>query len=245
MPVGRGLASFDSADRKKQEYRTLGRKLIEEQREQIKTQLQVFQNALITFRKQHAEELRSNPELWAKFNDICRSFGIDPLVISSLGIGTKAARQEKYNQLALRIIEICRLTKNFNGGILSVQDLLTLINCESWFTEDPEVKITEQDVLISLENLKALGDELQLMVIGSRNYIKSTTEEINADQGLILSAADVMGYVSVRILRDNFKWKRYRCESNLDDLVSNGILWIDDQSEDHERIYWITSWINN
>ncbi len=244
MPVGRGLASFESSAHKKQQYQTLGRKLVEEQREQIKTQLQVFQNALITFRKQHAEELRSNPDLWSKFSEICRSFGIDPLVISSLGIGSKADRQEKYNQLALRIIDICRLTKSLNGGMLLVDDLLDLINCESWFTEDPEVKITEQDVLTSLDNLKALGDELQLITIGNKNYIKSTTEEINADQGLILSAADILGYVTVAILRDNFKWRTYRCKSNLEDLVSNGILWVDDQSQNHERRYWITSWIN-
>lgn len=238
----RGISSFDNRSTEKTKYQSLGKQISQSQSEELSTQLQVFQNALLSFRKQYSKELEKNPQIRSEFSEICTSFGIDPLVMSSSDV--QVDQDEKYNQLAVRIIELCKLTKSINGGIVLVDDLLTLINNDSWLSADLRLQFTSDDILKALTRLKSLGDELQLLTIGHRKYIKSTAQEISADQTTILSTADLLGYVTVGLLRDNFTWKTVRCRTNLNDLVSQGVLWIDTQGKDRETKYWITSWIN-
>lgn len=241
MPINKGLASFDDASQQKHKYESLGQQLLKQRRDALETQLESFQSALITFKQQYDKELSSNPQIRTQFNQICRSFGVDPLVASSSIHGSKMEEEEKYNQLALKIIEICKITKKLNGGIILVHDVMTLINTDTSFMNDLKVTITEKDVMKTLDRLQSLGNELQLLVIGNKNYVKSIAEDLNPDQNVILSTTDVIGYVTVKILRDNFQWTVIRCRSNLDDLVSNGMLWLDTQAEDGEKKYWIAA----
>ncbi|GME86603.1 unnamed protein product [Ambrosiozyma monospora] len=244
MSARKGLASFDDVTSHKQKFQNLGQKLVLQQREELKTQLQVFQNALISFKKQYNDEIIQNPEFRVEFSQICQSFGIDPLVVSSSMNGEASDEEEKINQLSLKIFDVCSVTKNLNGGIISIKDLIKLINKDTWFNEDLNLKIVEADVLKALDNLKVLGDELQIIKIGGKNYIKSVPQQLSNDQSLILSTSEMLGFVSIPMLHDNFNWKTVRCRTNLDELVANGLLWIDKKEGEREILYWSTSWIN-
>ena len=46
----------------------------------------------------------------------------------------------------------------------------------------------------------------------------------------MVEAAQVLGYVSVRMLRDNLGWERARCKTVIDDLMAEGMLWVDKQT---------------
>lgn len=250
MAPKKGLASLNDLSIS-EKYQELGSQITNEKRDQLLTQLQVFQSALISFKSEYSKEIIQNPEIRNSFAEICIAFGIDPLVVASSifddpnNKDAKFKDHERINQLCMKLIEICNSTKLINGGIISVNEILQLINSDTWVNTDLHFKFTQSDIFDALDHLSVLGNELKLFKIGKKSYIKNTPQELNIDEKTILETAETLGFVSISILRDNFGWKKIRCQSAINDLVTNGILWIDSQGENGEIRYWITSWINN
>lgn len=52
----------------------------------------------------------------------------------------------------------------------------------------------------------------------------------------MLEAVQVLGYISVSMLMANLHWTRARAGTALDDLLGEGMLWIDKQADEWE--YW-------
>ena len=226
-----------------EKFQNLGSSVISKQREELETQLHVFQAALLAFKNEHVSEIVQNEEVRTQFSEICIAFGIDLLVVASSLSSNTDNNSERRSQLCLKIIEICDSTRHVNGGLILLKDLLDLINTDTWVNQDLNLKFTTDDISDALNHLQVLGNELELIKIGKHQYVKNIPQDLNTDQSSILNTADVLGYVSISILRDNFGWKKVRCTVAIDELVSNGILWLDIR-EGHETKYWITSWIN-
>lgn len=218
-------------------YQQIGAELVENQRKALETQMEVFRAALLEFKRDHSDEIGQSPDITASFSEICIAFGIDPLVVT---LDTNPA--ERNNQLALKVVEFCTNSRFLNGGIVSVNDLLISINKDTWLSEDLHLDFNELDIKGAIDHLNVLGSELKLVKIGKRQYIKCTPQELNIDQQQIIETAEMLGFVSVPMLRDNFHWKTVRCKSAIDELVMNGILWLD--AGERELKYWTTSWIN-
>lgn len=189
------------------------------------------------FRRKNKTQLASNPDFSASFAQIGMAFGIDPLVLTA-----EEDHQERENQLTLKVVEFCMNSRSLNGGVVSIDDLVISINKDTMVSDDMLVKFARDDITRVLRKLEVLGSELTLIDIGRKKYIKCTPQDLNVDQQLIIETADMLGFVSVPILRDNFKWSKYRCKSAIDELVMNGILWLD--AAEPELKYWTTSWIN-
>ena len=242
MSNQRGLQSLSTRELA-EKFQNLGLSISNSQQEQLQTQLQVFQAALISFKEDYKDEIRHNENIRSVFSEICIAFGIDPLVVASTLGDDEKSKYERRNQLCLKIIEWCMRTRPLNGGIIALDDLVRLINSDTWVNTDLHLVFTESDIMDAINHLSVLGKELEHVKIGKREYIKSISQELNPDQRAILDTADVLGYVSVSLLHDNFGWKRVRCRTSIDELVTNGILWVDIR-EKHETKYWITSWVN-
>lgn len=243
MSGERGLSSLNSKDLT-EKYQNLSSSVLQSQEEQLLTQLQVFQAALISFKSQYASEIIQNEDVRNNFAEVCVAFGIDPLVVASSIVGEENNNTERLNQLCLKIIDSCSRTRTINGGIISIEDLLDIINSDTWVNQDLHLNFEQKDIFEALEHLNVLGNELQIIKIGKKEFIKSIPQEINLDQKKTLEAADILGYVTISILKDNFNWKRIRCQSVIDELVSNGILWVDKSTKGHSTKYWTTTWIN-
>lgn len=218
-------------------YQQVGEELVGKQRLALETQMEVFRAALLDFKRDHSEEIGRDPDVTASFSEICMSFGIDPLVVT---LDTNP--EERDNQLALKVVEFCTNSRFLNGGIVSINDLLISINKDAWISDDLHLDFKDTDIKRAISHLNVLGSELKLVKIGKRQYIKCTPQELNTDQQLIIETAEMLGFVSVPMLRDNFNWKTVRCKSVIDELVMNGILWLD--ANERELKYWTTSWIN-
>lgn len=129
MRKGVGLAAFDRRQLKSQQYASHGEALRSEQISSLQTQLSVFQSLLQQFAVTHAKDIRSNPTFRAEFARMCNAIGVDPLASSS---GKKEGSfwaqmlgrsvNDFYFELAVRIVEVCRATKEVNGGLISVEE---------------------------------------------------------------------------------------------------------------------------
>lgn len=85
-----------------------------------------------------------------------------------------------------------------------------------------------------------LGPGLTVETLASgERYIRSIPKELNPDQAKVLEVAGIMGgFVSVGLLKANLGWEEERSRSVLEDLVTEGMVWVDDGA-DGEREYWI------
>jgi len=77
------------------------------------------------YSKQYENEIRNNKDVRAKFINICNKIGIDPIVSKRSMFGMLG---EFYNQISIQILRICEKTKELNGGLLKIEDLLTIFN---------------------------------------------------------------------------------------------------------------------
>lgn len=77
------------------------------------------------YSKQYENQIRNNKDVRAKFINICNKIGIDPIVSKRSMWGMLG---DFYNQISIQILRICEKTKELNGGLLKIDDLLTIFN---------------------------------------------------------------------------------------------------------------------
>lgn len=219
-------------------FTKLGKQLNATHSAQLSTQLSVFQSALINFASEH-EEIQTNNEFRNKFTDLCLSVGLDPLELS---IYTNANNGKDFHtSLAVKIVEVCQETRDLNGGLIAFKELLPRlqnnVNLHS--------SITEDDLMKSVQVLESLGNGLEVITINKKRWLKfsmaSSSNDFTTDQRKVYEVCAFMGgYVTYRILRDNYGWNKLRCKTILDEMIMNGILWLDMGGD--EVMYWEPSW---
>ena len=74
---------------------------------------------------QYKSEIRNNKEKRAKFIAICNKLDIDPIVSKKSMWGMLG---DFYNQISVQILRICEKTKDLNGGLMKISDLISLFN---------------------------------------------------------------------------------------------------------------------
>ncbi|KAL6451240.1 SNF8 Vacuolar-sorting protein SNF8 [Candida maltosa Xu316] len=230
-------------------YKQLGKSLKELHSSQLSTQLQVFQSALINFANDHPQEISSNLEFKNKFTTICQSVGLDPL---DLLLYTNNNNNNNINNgddfhvgLSVKIVEVCKQTRDLNGGLISIKELISIL--ESQVVHGMiKLKITEKDVEKALTNLNVLGKGYDIVMINGKKWLKySSTDNLSTDQLKIYELCEFMGgFVTYRLLKDNYGWDGTRCKTVIDEMIMNGFLWVDSQGE-REWQFWEPSWISN
>jgi ESCRT-II complex subunit VPS22 len=74
------------------------------------------------------------------------------------------------------------------------------------------------------------------MTVGNKLHVRSVPKELNTDQTSVLEAVQLLGFVTVSMLMANLNWPRLRAETAIEDLLGDGMLWLDQQCEEWE--YW-------
>lgn len=72
--------------------------------------------------------------------------------------------------------------------------------------------------------------------MGNKRFIRSVPKELNTDQTTVLAAIQLLGFVTVSMLELNLSWEKARAQTVIDDLLSDGLVWLDAQGEELE--YW-------
>ncbi|AET41160.1 ESCRT-II subunit protein SNF8 Ecym_7326 [Eremothecium cymbalariae DBVPG len=224
-----GVAALDESDHG---YKTAGANL-GRQGQELKDQLSVFQERLVKFAKDHNKELRANPDFRAKFMKMCSTIGIDPLSLFDKDKHLFHVN-DFYYEICVKVIEICRKTKDLNGGVISFNDLY-----KGYFKM---TKVQMNDLEKSIEMLGSLEGGFESFSIRGKKYLRSVPNELTGDQAKILEICTILGHASISLLRANLEWKSVRSKAVLEKMVANGLLWVDDQA-DGDTLYWDPSWI--
>ncbi|KAH6708438.1 hypothetical protein VD0002_g9042 [Verticillium dahliae] len=248
---GIGIGAFDRHRLTSAQYASHGTTLRTTNAAALETQLAVFRSLLQQFAQTHAKDIRSDPSFRAQFARMCTAIGVDPLASSahssssSAGDGAGAGSSiwaqllgrplnDFYFELAVRVVETCTATRGENGGLIGVREVRERI-AKGRPEGAPEV--TDDDVLRAVGTLKPLGGAFAVLRVGSKSYIRSVPKELNTDQSAVLEAVQVLGYVSVGMLMANLGWPRARAVTAVEDLLGEGMLWVDKQSP-VEWEYW-------
>ncbi|TFB06306.1 Vacuolar-sorting protein SNF8 [Trichoderma ghanense] len=243
---GVGIAAFDRSRLTSRQFASHGSSLRATNAQALETQLAVFRSLLQQFAATHAKDIRSDPSFRAQFARMCSAIGVDPLASSSSSSSSSNSRgnsvwaqllgrtvNDFYFELAVRVVEVCGATRAENGGLIALADLRERVSRGRMEGAD---SISDDDVRRAVETLAPLGS-YAVVVVGRKEYVRSVPRELSTDQAAVVEAAQVLGYVSVSLLRDNLGWETARCRTALDDLVAGGMLWVDGQTGD-EVEYW-------
>lgn len=92
------------------------------------------------------------------------------------------------------------------------------------------------DILRAVKSLVPLGSGFSILRVGNKQYIRSIPKELNTDQATVLEVIQALGHVSISMLRVNLNWERARAQTVIDDLLADGLVWLDAQGDEKE--YW-------
>lgn len=229
-------------------YTAHGTTLRQQQSDSLQTQLSVFQQLLHQFSITHAKDIRSNPTFRAEFARMCNAIGVDPLASSHTAREAGKSGGENfwsqmlgkdvhdfYFELGIRLVEVCRQTREENGGMISVDEVRVRVQ-KGRGSIGGGMEVSEDDVLRAVKSLEPLGSGFTIKTLGSKKFIRSVPKELNTDQATVLEVIQVLGYVTVSMLQINLNWERARCGAVIEDLMADSLIWIDTQAEENE--YW-------
>ncbi|KAG4303026.1 hypothetical protein PCANB_000637 [Pneumocystis canis] len=236
---GIGLGVFESQEKSIQQYEQLSYDLIKTHSDHLSMQLLEFKTILIDFAQKYGPDIHANPSFRNQFSQMCKAIGMDPLALKGsrkrifwsdiLGI------RDFYFALSIQVIELCRYTRHENGGLIELQYALKRIN--EIRLNSGGTPVSKEDILQSIKVLDILSSELKVIRILGKEMIFSLPNELNSDQFTVLNIAHVLGHVSFTLLEDNLHWDACRISNILENLLSQSLLWIDEQAEEPE--FWL------
>ncbi|XP_013779262.1 vacuolar-sorting protein SNF8-like [Limulus polyphemus] len=233
-----GVGAIQKQQLAQARFRNKGSEIAEDQLQQMTKQMEVFRTKLQEFASNHKNEIRKDPYFRCQFQEMCATVGVDPLASSKgfwakmLGVG------DFYYELGVQIIEVCIATSHQNGGIIGLDELREKV-MKSRGSKKRQEDITQDDLLRAIDKLSVLGKGFRLIPAGNHYLVQSVPAELNMDHTTILQQAEGTGFISLMALRRTQKWGEERAQNALEDLVKEGMAWVDDQAKDEgERLYW-------
>ncbi|PFH52387.1 hypothetical protein AMATHDRAFT_139966 [Amanita thiersii Skay4041] len=239
---GVGLAAFDRQEQSNKSFANLSSALSQSQVDHLHSQLNQFRSALAHFASAHRDSIKNDPSFRHAFQQMCSSIGVDPLAGPRKG-GWWAelfGLSDWQYELGVQIVDICVSTREGNGGMIEMSELLRLVTKLRGIDGN---MITEDDIFQSIKTLQPLGAGYQVVDIGGRKMVRSVVKEMDEDQTAVLVLAREGGG---RIVEDQLiqqkKWTRDRACNVLENmLLRDGLCWLDAQDEHSGRAYWLPS----
>ena len=183
--VGRGRLRQQQMMRER--MREAGAELREDRVKHSKEVLDKFRTYLEAFAVKYKNSIRSDPYFRSQFQTMCDKIGVDPLA-SSKGIwGEILGLGDFYYELGVQIIEVCIRTRDSNGGMIGVHELIRRLKQRS----HSRGETTVDDVVRAVGKLKCLGNGFNVMRVGRKRQIMvlSVPLELDRDQSIVLDLA--------------------------------------------------------
>ncbi|CAG2182074.1 unnamed protein product [Oppiella nova] len=133
-------------------------------------------------------------------------------------------------------------TSHRNGGLIGIHELhsrLLQSRNTAKLSHKSDEEISVDDVLRAIEKLSKLGSGLKVMSCGKTYIIQSVATELSLDQNSIIQKAQsTNGCVSLSSIVNDLQWTEERTLKAINDMVMEGIVWIDKQSPTGHTLYW-------
>lgn len=238
---GLGVGAVQRQQQQEAKYKELSASIAKEQLEKLSQQMDVFRNKLQDFAIKHKKVIKKDPNFRRSFQIMCANVGVDPLYSSTnfwtkmLGVG------DIYYELAIQVVEVCLALNHRTGGVIELNELYSRLIKSRSATSKSDADISVDDVVKSIEKMSNLGNGIQLLKCKNTYIVQSLSTELNLDQNEVVKLAQESGAnVSLKMLCDKLGWTTMRAEKAINDLIMNGIVWIDEPGPRREKLYWFS-----
>jgi len=244
---GVGLGAFASRTGAAQAYTAHGSNLKSANAESLKTQREVIQQLLHNFAIEHADAIKSNPTFRAEFARMCHAVGVDPAAGTNLTSKSKNSSSLRakvfgpdlndfYCSVAVRIVDLCRRTRAQNGGLIGLSE------CRDAVAKGQAIggglQVSEDDIVQAVKSLKVLHGGYDIIEMAHKRFVRSVPRELNTDQSEALEFLQFAGSMRASDLVANLRWETARAGVVIEDLLAEGLIWVDKQCARGEWEYW-------
>lgn len=252
---GLGLGAIQKQQQTEAKYKSKRDELANEQIAKLSEQMADFRAKLQEFAQKHKKDIKRNADFRRNFQTMCATVGVDPLQSSAnfwtklLGVG------DFYYELAVQVIEVCMSTSHRNGGLIGINELHhRVIQSRNSAKQSPrsDEEISVDDLLRAIDKLSKLGSGLKVLSCGKTYIVQSIPSELSLDQNAVIQKAQSNnGCVIVSVIVAELKWTEERATKAVNDMIMEGLVWIDKQSPTGETWYWFPglrqslSWIES
>lgn len=238
-----GMSAIDKSKTQASKFQEKSTEIAENQLVKLNEQMESFRSHLQTFATKHKKEIRKNPVFRRQFQEMCAALGVDPLQSSSnfwtklLGVG------DFYYELAVQVVEVCMATSHRTGGFMQLRDLLQRVkasrNVAKVKFNSTADEIEEEDVLKAIEKLSKLGGGIKAIPSAKTYIVQSVPSELSMDSTVVLlQAQERGGHVDLSSLITAHKWSNERATKVINQMIMEGVVWIDNQTPNGETFYW-------
>lgn len=254
-----GISSLERHSATSASYSSLSDSLSATNLASLQSQLSLFQNSLKSFALKHGSKIKSDPEFRGIFSEMCKELGVDPLSGGRRGFWDWVGFGDWTFALAVQVVDVCLSTRDRNGGLHAIEDVLKAIRslrdlprCPlnhpkaaitgtskpmSSITDLFNTTITEADISRAIKSLEPLGSGYSIISIGPKKFIRSVPAELDNDSLIIftsiLSSPRNQGYITRQDLQHSQAWTSERLKDALDKAVMrDSMLWVDSRADD-------------
>jgi len=221
--------------------------------EELSKQMEQFRTKLDAFAIKHRSAIKKDPAFRKHFQEMCATIGVDPLASSKgfwselLGMG------EFYYEIAVQAVEIVLASAKTNGGVMKLRELRINLNKYRDMRAIKQPDVTCDDIVRAIKTLDVLGKSCGIITDGSsvqENYVVfCVPEELSIDNTMIIQFVQQCGTCCVKIeeLEREFEWPLDRIINALEQLIKEGILWVElpkgahSSQHPHLATYWFPS----
>jgi ESCRT-II complex subunit VPS22 len=215
-----------------------------------------FETALKEFALKHRSDINADPQLRAHFHELCKTIGVDPLASNKgfwaqlLGVG------DFYFDLGVKVIEACVATRDTNGGLIAMDELLLVLNqaraaaASAQPSRAPRSKmdkkaqeISADDVARALDKVSCLGGGYAVVkTLDGRLLVQSVPGELSQDQNSVLSVVAKLPLpaISEWDLMQSTGWGMDRVKQAIRQMMQEGLAMVDSQAEGDD-LFWFLS----
>lgn len=274
MRRGVGIGAVQQRAAVQQSYAAAGEELAAVELQHVQQAVQKFHTGLYEFALKNRKYINKNPTFRSQFNYLCQRLHIDPLQTQKSLFNSLLGYGEFYYTLAVQVLECCIASRDVNGGLITVDELLKLVRqrrqgrpltpnglsrvtSDSSSSSNQSEDINEEDILSAIDKIQVLGNGFRIVDLPNnparnqpaRKMILSVPTELNTDHLTLVQLAEANNcYVTSELLNAKCGWTQERINSVLNRVLHDGMVWTDAQHRDAQgkfsTAYYIASLFN-